>query len=214
MSLEDKIKKAKQEAKERKFIETFDLAVNLSGVDLSNPKNRINEEIILPNGRGKEMKIGVFGSEEMKLKARDHSDFIFGVEDIGKFSENKKEFKKIVNQVEFFISESTLMANIGKSLGTVLGPRGKIPRPLPPGQDPVPVINNLKKTVRVRSRDRRTFHVPIGSKNMKEKEVADNIREVMKRIVSKLEKGYGNIESIYIKTTMGPAIKIEEDDLR
>ena len=33
---------------------------NLKDVDLSNPKNRINEEILLPKGRGRSVKIGVF----------------------------------------------------------------------------------------------------------------------------------------------------------
>ncbi|MEM0485734.1 MAG: 50S ribosomal protein L1, partial [Thermoplasmata archaeon] len=35
------------------------------------------------------------------------------------------------------------------------------------------------------------------------------IEEVLKKITSKLEKGMGNIESIYVKTTMGPAVRVE-----
>ncbi len=57
------------------------------------------------------------------------------------------------------------MANIGRTLGPVLGPRGgKIPKPIPPGQDPAPMISALRKTVRIRTRDRRTFHVPWGGR--------------------------------------------------
>ena len=210
MTLEEKIKQSKQSEKKRKFTESLEISINLRGVDLSNPKNRINEEIVLPSGRGKEIKIAVFGSEDTKTKAKNIADYVFGAEDLSKFAEDKKGFKSLVGNIDFFIAETTLMTTIGKSLGQVLGPRGKVPRAIPPGQDPASMITSLKKTVRVRSRDRRTFHVPVGTVSMSDEQVAANIREVMKRIVGKLEKGSGNIDSVYIKSTMGKAVKIGE----
>lgn len=214
MTLEEKVKQAIKESTERKFVESLEISVNLRGVDLSNPKNRINEEIVLPKGRGREIKVALFGSEEMRGRVKDTADFVFGAEDLSKFADDKKGFKKLVNQIDFFLAEANLMTTIGKSLGTVLGPRGKIPRAIPPSVDPSSSIVLLKKTVRVRSRDRRTFHVPVGNKKMGEKDIADNIKEVMKRITSKLEKGYGNIDSIYLKTTMGKAVKLEGGELQ
>ncbi len=64
------VAEAKKQSKERKFLESLELAINLKDVDLSDPKNRINDELVLPNGRGKETKIAVIGSEELKAKAR------------------------------------------------------------------------------------------------------------------------------------------------
>jgi large subunit ribosomal protein L1 len=214
MTLEDIIKEAKKAGPDRKFLESLELSINLKGVDLSNPKNRINEEIVLPKGRGKELKVAVFGSEDMKEKAKNSADFIYGAEDLSRFADNKKVFKGLVNQIDFFIAEASLMTTIGKSLGQVLGPRGKVPKPLPPGQDPGPFINSLKKTVRARSRDRRTFHIPVGTRSMSDEDIATNVREVVKRITGKLEKGSGNIESIYIKTSMGKAVRIKEGDMQ
>ena len=46
--------------KKRNFVESVDVAFNLKGVDLNDPNKRINDEISLPNGRGKDMRIGVF----------------------------------------------------------------------------------------------------------------------------------------------------------
>ncbi len=202
------IEEIRKNSKERKFKESIELSINMKEVDLSDPKNRINEEISLPKGRGRELKVAVFGTDEMKGKAKDSADFLYGPEDLGKFADDKKEFKKLAGQIDYFIAESTLMANIGKSLGQVLGPRGKIPKPLPPGQDPSPLIVNLKKTVRARSRDKKTFHVPVGTRDMPPADVAENINAVVKRIVGRLEKGYGNIDSIYLKTTMGKPVKL------
>ncbi|MFW3146857.1 MAG: 50S ribosomal protein L1 [Thermoplasmatota archaeon] len=203
------VKEAIEKAPKRKFHESVEVSINLKDLDLSNPKNRINEEIILPRGRGKEVKIGLFGSSEMVSKAKDIADLIIPAEEIPKLAEEKGPTKKQVNQVEFFVAEAPLMAVVGKNLGVILGPRGKMPRPIPPGSDPTAVIENLRRTVKARSKDRRTFHVPVGTLDMKPEDIADNIEAVMTRIKSKLERGAMNIHSAYVKTTMGPAIKLE-----
>ncbi len=203
------VKEAIEKSKERKFLESVDLAINLKDVDLSIPKNRINEEVILPHGRGKEVKIGVFASGETALKAKNCADLVIAPEEIEKLAEDKRKARKIANQYDFFLAEAPLMGKIGKSLGIILGPRGKMPKPLPPGADPCPLVERLKKTVRMRSRDKRTFHVAVGTKNMDPEEIAENIEEVIKRLETKLERGLQNIDSVYVKTTMGPAVKIK-----
>ncbi len=53
----DIVKKLQAESKQRKFLESVELAINLKDIDLTNPKNRIQEEVILPNGRGKAIKV-------------------------------------------------------------------------------------------------------------------------------------------------------------
>ncbi|ADD08671.1 50S ribosomal protein L1 [Candidatus Aciduliprofundum boonei] len=203
------VKEAIEKSKERKFLESVDLAINLKDVDLSIPKNRINEEVILPHGRGKEVKIGVFASGETALKAKNCADLVIAPEEIEKLAEDKRKARKIANKYDFFLAEAPLMGKIGKSLGIILGPRGKMPKPLPPGADPCPLVERLKKTVRMRSRDKRTFHVPVGTKNMEPEKIAENIEEVIKRLETKLERGLQNIDSVYVKTTMGPAVKIK-----
>lgn len=208
------VKEAKQASKERKFNESLELAVNLKEVDLSDPKNRLNEEIFLPKGRGKQERIAVIGTEEMQQKAKESADFVYGPEDVTKFSDDKKEFKKLVRGVDFFISEATLMATIGKSLGQVLGPRGKMPRPLPPGQDPTQIISNLKQTVRIRTKDKKTFHVPVGTKEMRDEDIAENVDAIISRLVGRLEKGYNNIDSVYVKTTMGKAVRLKMEEYK
>ena len=203
------VKEAIEKSKDRKFLESVDLAINLKDVDLSIPRNRINEEVILPNGRGKEIKVGVFASGETALKAKECADIVIPPEEIDKLAEDKRKARKLANQYDFFLAEVPLMARIGKTLGIILGPRGKMPKPIPPGGDPCPMVRNLKKTVRMRSRDKRTFHVPVGTKNMEIEKIAENIEEVLKRLEHKLERGYQNIESVCVKTTMGPAVRIK-----
>ncbi len=208
------VKEAKQNSKERKFPESVEVAINLKEVDLSDPKNRLNEEIMLPKGRGRKYKVAVIGTEEMRGKAKNSADYMYGPEDVSKFADDKKEFKKLAGDVDFFVAEATLMATIGKSLGQVLGPRGKMPRPLPPGQDPSSLIANLKQTVRARSRDKKTLHVPVGTREMSDEDIAENVDAVLARLVGRLEKGYNNIDSVYVKTTMGKAVKLKMEEYK
>ena len=204
----DLVKKALEGSKERKFQESVDLAINLRNVDLSQPKNRIEEEILLPKGRGRDVKIGVFGSGELAEKAKGVADIVITPEQIEEFADDKREARKLVGNHNFFIAEAPLMPVIGKRLGAVLGPRGKMPKPIPPGADPAGMINSLKKTIRVRSKDKKTFHTMVGTKDMAPEDLEANIRAVVTRVTSKLEQGDFNIASIYMKTTMGPAVRL------
>ena len=202
------MQKALESAKKRNFVETVELAINLKDVDLAIPKNRIQEDIILPNGRGKTVKICVIGGGELALKAKDVADLVITPEELGTIADDKKQAKKIANSTDYFIAEAPLMAVVGKRLGIVLGPRGKMPKPIPPGADPSGMVDNLRKSVTVRTKDRKTFHVPVGTVNMSPEDIADNIDIVLKRVSLKLEKGMANVASAYVKTSMGPAERI------
>jgi len=202
------VKEALESAKERKFSESVDLAVNLKDIDLSIPKNRVDDEILLPKGRGRAVKIAVFGSGELALKAKTVADTVISPEELDDLADDKKAAKKMANEHAFFIAEAPLMPVIGKKLGVVLGPRGKMPKPIPPGTDPTPIIKNLRNTVRVRSKDRRTFHAPVGTRDMSPEDLAENVDVIIKRIIGKLERGRMNIASVYIKTTMGESVRL------
>ncbi len=204
----DLVKKALEGSKERKFKESVDLAINLRGVDLSQPKNRIEEEILLPKGRGRDIKIGVFGSGELAEKAKGIADVVIGPEQIEEYADNKREARKLVGNHNFFIAEAPLMPVIGKRLGAVMGPRGKMPKPITPGAEPSGMINSLKRNIKVRSKDRKTFHTMVGTKDMSPEDLEANIRAVVTRVTSKLEQGENNIASIYVKTTMGSAVRL------
>jgi large subunit ribosomal protein L1 len=202
------VQKALESAKKRKFTETVELAINLKDVDLSIPKNRIQDDIILPNGRGKAVRICVIGGGELALKAKAVADLVITPEEVGTIADNKKDAKKIANSTDYFIAEAPLMAVVGKRLGTVLGPRGKMPKPIPPGADPSGMVENLRKSVSIRTKDRMTFHVPVGAADMDPEKIAENIDAVLKRVETRLEKGKMNIASSYVKTTMGPSERI------
>jgi len=202
------VKKALKGSKQREFLESVELAVNLIDIDLSDPKNRIQEDIILPKGRGKPIKVGLFGSSEMAGKAKDVADIIIRPEQLEELASNKSKAKKTLADYDFFVAEAPLMPTIGKKLGVILGTTGRMPRPIPPGSDPSNIIKNLKNSVRVRTKDKKTFHVPIGTKDMSPEDIAENLDVVLKRIITRLERGKNSVKSAYLKSTMGPSQKV------
>lgn len=204
----ESVKKALESAKPRNFTETVEIAINLRDVDLSLPRNRVEEEIILPQGRGRPVKVALFASGEMAVKARNVADLVVPPEDIEGLAEDTARAKSLAQDHDFFVAEAPLMPAIGRRLGTVLGPRGKMPRPIPPGTDPASVITNLKSAVRVRSKDKPTFHTPVGTRDMKAEALAENVETILKRVEAALPRGRGNIGSVYVKTTMGPAVRV------
>ena len=202
------IEDALKSDKERKFIETVEVAINLRDVDLQNPQKRINAEVALPHGRGRPARVAVFAQGEMAVISKKIVDTVIGPEQIDELSENKREARKLADRFDFFVAETGLMATIGKSLGVVLGPRGKTPRPIPPQADIERIINSLTNLVPVRSKDRPTFHVPFGNISMSQDQLAENLETILKRVESNLDRGSDNIASIWVKTTMGKAVRL------
>lgn len=202
------VTEALQKAPERKFPETVELSINLKDLDLSIPKNRLEDDVPLPGGRGKPVKVALFGTPEMCQKVRGVADKIVPSTELEDFMKDSKGAKRVVDDIDFFLAEAPLMPTIGKRLGVVLGPRGKMPRPVPPGSDPTNLIKALQRSVRVRSKGNRTFHAAVGSREMPAEQIAQNVDALLTRVVGKLERGRTNIESVYVKTTMGPAVRL------
>jgi len=206
----ESVEKVLEESKkrDRKFKQNIDVVINLKNIDLNEPKNRIDEEIILPHGRGSEAKIALFASGELALKSKKQVDLLIKPEEIEDIAKDKKKFKKIADDHDFFIAEAPLMPTIGKTLGTVLGPRGKMPKPVPPHADVSGMIKNLRNTIKLRSKSSKTFHTLAGNEEMSKEHIAENVDAIIKRLEGALERGRMNIGSLYIKTTMGPSERI------
>ncbi len=207
------LKKALEKAlasRKRNFTQSVELIVTLRDVDLKKPENRFNELVELPNPLGKDVKVCVIASGQMALEAKNlGADAIIQREDLEVLAKNRKEARKIARNYDFFVAEAPLMPLIGRALGPLLGPRGKMPTPVPPNTPLAPILERLKRTVRIRLKDQPTVQCRIGIETMNPAELAENALAVLRRLEEKLEKGSKNIEKIYVKTTMGEAVPVE-----
>ncbi len=207
MKLEEAINRIK-EGKKRNFLQTIDLIVNVKDIDLKNPQNRFVAEVFLPAGRGKEVRVCAIGNSLAEV-AKNIADEVVDEKRLERLEENRRELKKIIKSCEFFIAEPRLMARIGKSMGKYLGPKNKMPKPVPPQADIKSLLKRMKNTVRVVLKDQPVIQCPIGTEEMKNEEIKKNFEAVMSTVLQKLPRGKNNIKSVYLKTTMGTPVKID-----
>ena len=93
----------------------------------------IGYEIIqLPKQTGSPASVCVMASGDLGLKAKDaKADKVVNVDELNKLGSNKRESRKFINNYDFFLADTQLMPVVGKVLGQLLGPRGKMPTPVP-----------------------------------------------------------------------------------
>jgi large subunit ribosomal protein L1 len=203
------VKKAKKEAKPRNFTQSVDVVITIKDLDVRKPENRIDEEVFLPNGRGKKVKIAFIADGELALLAKNAgADLVISKADLEELGKDRKEAKKMANRHDFFVAQADMMPLVGRFLGPVLGPRKKMPKPVPASAKPEPLMEKLKGTVKVRIKDQPVVQALVGSQEMGDEEIADNIEAVLGVLDQKLEKGRNQIKSMYVKTTMGPVARV------
>jgi large subunit ribosomal protein L1 len=202
------VAKAREAAPARNFEQSFEIAVNLRELDMNRPDNRVNIRVTLPNGVGAR-KVLVFASGDLALRARRAgADAVVEPDELGQLATDKKAAKKALNDYEVFVAEAPMMPTVGRVAGPILGPKGKMPTPVPP-QAPIDnIIERERRTVVLRSRDKPFVHSIIGKEEMSDEEVAQNIEAVISNLTANMKRGFANIRSVFLKLTMGEAVKV------
>jgi large subunit ribosomal protein L1 len=206
----DAVKEARTKSGQKKFNQTVDLILDIMEIDMKAPEGKIQEVVELPHATAKPNKICVIASGEFAMKARNaKADNVIERADLEELAGKKKELRKLAEGYDVFISEAPLMSLVGKTLGPVLGPRGKMPLPVPPNADIASLIVKHHKTVAVRMRNQPIIQVSIGTENLSDEELTDNIQAVLRVLDGKLKRGLKNVKYAFIKTSMGTPVKIK-----
>ncbi len=205
------VKEAKEKSGKRKFNQSVELVLNLREIDMKSPEGKIQELVELPHSPlEKANKICVIASGELASKAKKTNvERVVEKAELESLAGKKKDLRKISNDYDFFIAEAPLMPLVGKVLGPVLGPRGKMPVAVPPSADIAALITKHRKTIVLRMRAQPILLCRVGVESMKEEELTDNIQAVLRVLEGKLKRGTKNIKNLYIKTAMGTPVKIK-----
>ena len=196
MKLEEAIQEIIQ-GKKRKFIQTVDLIINLKNIDLKKPENKFSKDIILPHGRGKKIEVGIISDKIEDAITKNDIESLSG-----------KDLKSFADKYDFFICEAPLMPLVGKVLGRYLGPKGKMPKLLPPNTKPESLIEDANKSIRINVRESPVVHLMVGSESMKPEQIKENVEKVLDEVTKSLPKGKSQIKSIFLKLTMGKPVRL------
>jgi len=204
------IKQAKESDKDRKFKQSVEMIMVFKDVDVKKGF-AINETVQLPKKTTIPASVCIMASGDMGIKAKNaKADLVMDENELTKLSADKKKSKKMVNKYDFFLADTKLMPTVGKKLGQLLGPRGKMPAPVPFNAPIESFLERFRASVKIRVKGSLSMSCKIGEENMDDADLAANASAVATAVEKTLPSGSKNIEKIMFKTTMGKAIKVEQ----
>ena len=202
------VKKARDGSNNRKFTQSAELTIVLKDIDVKKGFN-LNEVVSLPYKQSKEPSVCVIATGDMGSRARKAGiDAVMDPAELDRLGTNRREARKLVRAHDFFLADTTQMATIGRSLGQFLGPRGKMPTPLPYGAPVDSIAARLKNSVRIRVKNQLNVSAKIGDEKMDDNQLAENASAIIAAIEKKLPQGDKNIRNAMVKFTMGNPSKL------
>lgn len=193
-----------------KFDATVELHIRL-GVDPRQADQNIRDNVVLPAGTGKTVRIAVFSEEDVAKEALKAGADIAGYEDF------LKQLDKEVIDFDILIATPNVMAKLSK-YARILGPKGLMPNP-----KSGTVTTDINKAIsqakagRVEYRVDSTgiVHLGIGKVSFGAAKISENVNAVFASIKNNKPASIKGtyVKSIIITTSMGPAIKIQISEL-
>jgi large subunit ribosomal protein L1 len=203
------IKDAKTGEKKRKFKQSLELIMVFKDIDVKKGFS-LNETVQLPKTNSPAA-VCVMASGDMGLKAKSaKADKVMDNDELNRLAANKRESRKLINSFDFFLADTKLMPIVGKVLGQILGPRGKMPTPVPFNAPIDSFLERFRSSVRVKVKNSLSTSCKIGDETMEDNDLAQNAHAVINAIEKKLPNGDKNIKKILVKTSMGKIIKQPE----
>ena len=204
-SIDEAIKLVKQNAS-AKFDETIEVAVNL-GVDPRHADQMVRGVVMLPNGTGRTLRVGVFARGAKADEAKAAGADVVGAEDlVEKVQGGTIEFDRC-------IATPDMMPLVGR-LGKVLGPRGMMPNPKV-GTVTMDVAGAVKGakggSVEFRVEKAGIVQAGIGKASFAEDKLVENIKALIDAVTKAKPAGAKGtyIQRVAVSSTMGPGVKVE-----
>lgn len=204
-SLEEALKLA-VETNPAKFDATIEAHVRL-GVDPRQADQNIRTTVVLPNGNGKTVKVAVFAPLDEAKKAKAAGA------DIAEDEEFLKQLDKGEINFDVLISTPAYMPKLGK-YARVLGPKGLMPNPKA-GTVTADIEKAVKEAkagkVEYRVDKQSIVHIGLGKTNFDQKALLENATVFFDSLKAQkpasIKGSY--VKSVFITTTMGPSIAVE-----
>lgn len=201
------VTEAKSTDKERKFKQSVELYIILKDIDVKKGF-ALNDTIQLPKRLTTPTTVCVMAGGDMGLKAKSaNADRVVSADEINAIAANKRQARKFINNYDFFLADTQLMTTVGKVLGQLLGPRGKMPVPVPFNAPIESFLDRFRSSIRVKVKNSLSISCKIGDESMSDADLAANAHAVLAAVEKKLPNGDRNIRRVMIKTSMGKPIK-------
>ena len=205
--MKELVKKAREATPKRNFAQSAEITLVLKDIDVKKGFS-LNEIVVLPNPTKKGASLCMLATGDMGLRAkRAGVDQVMEPDTLDRIGTNRREARKMVRSYDFFLADATLMSSVGRSLGQFLGPKGKMPTPVPYGAPIENIATRLRSSTRIRSKNQLNMSTKIGDESMTDEQLAANANAVIASVEKRLPQGDKNFSNAIIKFTMGKALK-------
>ena len=209
----EQIQKALEELQKqpkRKFVQSYDLVINLKDHDVK--QHPVDLFVTLHYPRGKKIKTAAFVDQQLVEQASKFCDLAIRETDFEKYKD-KKEVKSLAQNYDYFIAQATLMPKLAAIFGKALGARGKMPNPklgcvVPPNANLEPLVKKLATTVRLSAKKGTNVQCHVGKEDQPEDQIIDNILTVYQATIKQLPNEAQNIKNVMLKLSMGKPVKV------
>ena len=191
-----------------KFIESVELHANLN-IDPKYADQQLRTTVTLPHGIGKQIRIAVLTNEENVEEAKLANADIVGNDDL------IEQITKGDINFDLLIATPNMMPKLAK-LGRVLGPKGLMPSP-----KSGTVTSTLTETLDEFKKGKFEYkadktgivHVSFGKSDFTNTQLCENLTALYQSIEQNRPSGVKGkyIKSLFICTTMGSSIKLDEN---
>lgn len=207
MSFDEAVDSLKEKSGERGFTQSVDLVINVRDLDLDDPDNRFSTKVNLPHSPSDEIRICVIG--KTIINDAGNADRVVDPDELDEIIGDDAAAKDLAEEYDFFIAEAPMMPKIGRELGSVLGPRNKMPEPMEPGEDPSERIEELKTTISLNLKENPSIKCKLGEEDMDDGDIVDNAEAVYESVLNHLPRNEHNIKNILVKYTMSTPVEVD-----
>lgn len=193
----------------RKFIESVEIQIKLKNYNPARDRRCVIRTLLPYDRRYKPRACIIADAARMEeaqalLKEADVVD----IEMLKAFNKDKRKIRKFLHRYHFLLCCESLIKLLPRTVGTIILKIGKFPAII---KNDVPIAEALKTEYRrCKIKIMKEINVGdvVGNVSMPEEQIEANVRVLVADLVKTLSKGWYNVKSMHLKTTMGEPEKI------
>ena len=143
-------------------------------------------------------------NEEAKRLGIDTID----VEGLAKFNKNKKTIKRWAKKYQVMLGTDTVVKQVPKLVGPILNKIGRFPQAVSHAEPLAKKVNDVKSSIKFQLKKVLCLGIAVANVSMDAEQTRQNITTAINFLISLLKKGWNNIRTLYIKTSMGKPVRI------
>ena len=198
-----------KKVKDRKFVETVELQIALKDYDPQKDKRFVGS-VRLPNVPRPKLKICIIADAkhaEEVAKSKIDVD-VTDLEALKKFNKDKKLVKGWAKKYALLLASDTVLKKVPVVVGPILNRINRFPQVVGHNTPLAQTVEDVRASVKFQLKKVTCMACAVGRVDMSDEELRTNIMMALNFLASLLKKGWHNLKSVFIKTTMGKPIKI------